>query len=78
MRKQELIHLHSLFAQTSVHYESRTGGSIDRDRYAAIETRPTSIQESKGNHKDAVFALIKDITAEIEGEGSESARLSAD
>lgn len=78
MKKQELIHLHSLLAQTGDHYESRTGDTIDRERYAAIGTRPTSIHNSKGKHKDAVFALIEDITSEMEGDESEAVPVSAD
>lgn len=63
MKKQELIHLHGLLAEVQTHYEQQTGEEIDREQYASLGVRPTSIHRSKTDHKEAVFALAHGITS---------------
>lgn len=78
MKKQELIHLHGLLAQVQNHYEERTGNTVEHDRYAEINVRPTSIHMSKDDHKDAVFALAGGITSEMRDESTEQVPAAAD
>lgn len=79
MKKQELIHLHGLLAQVQNHYEQETGETVDHDRYTTLGVKPTSIHKSKTDHKDAVFALAKGITAEMaETEDAEPVSAAAD
>mgnify|MGYP000165092520 CR=1 FL=1 len=78
MKKQELIHLHGLLAQVENQYEMETGCEVDHDEYTALGVRPTSIHKSKTDHKDAVFALAKGITSEMEVETPERVPASAD
>ena len=76
MKKQELIHLHGLLAQVQNHYEKETGVTVDHDRYTSLGVQPTSIHKSKTDHKEAVFALAKGITAEM-AETEDAERVSA-
>lgn len=78
MKKQELIHLHSLMTLTQAHYESKADTRVENKHYAAVNTRPTSIHKKKDEHKDAVFALIKDITSQMETEESDTPSVTAD
>jgi hypothetical protein len=68
MKKQELIHLHGLLAQVQNHYEETTANTVEHDKYARINVRPTSIHKSKDDHKEAVFALAAGITSEMTDE----------
>lgn len=78
MKKQELIHLHSLLAQVQHHYEAETGSVVDHDEYAELGVKPTSIHKSKTDHKDAVFALADELTAAMVEESDEPLTLAAD
>ena len=78
MKKQELIHLHGLLAQVENHYEMETGDEVEHDKYTSLGVRPTSIHKSKTDHKNAVFALAKGITSEMETEARERVPASAD
>lgn len=57
MKKQELIHLHGLLAEVGNDFEQREGVSLDLSEYQSLGIRPTSIHQSKTDHKAAVFAL---------------------
>jgi hypothetical protein len=78
MKKQELIHLHGLLAQVQNHYEEQTGETVDHDEYATLGVQPTSIHRSKTDHKAAVFALARGITAEMERTETERVSAAAD
>lgn len=78
MKKQELIHLHGLLAQVQNHYEEQTGNAVERDQYVRLGVQPTSIHKSKTDHKDAVFALARSITGEMETEETERVSATAD
>jgi hypothetical protein len=66
MKKQELIHLHGLLAQVQNHYEETEGTTVEHDEYATLGVKPTSIHKSKTDHKNAVFALAKGITGDMQ------------
>ena len=78
MKKQELIHLHGLLAEVSAHCTSTDDLSIDLDSYHALGIRPTSIHQSKTDHKRAVFALAEGITASLTEEEREAVAAPAD
>lgn len=68
MKKQELIHLHSLLKEVCNHYEQTETSNIEKQEYSDLNIRPTSIHKSKTEHKTAVFTLSKEITEEIDRE----------
>ncbi len=78
MKKQELIHLHGLLAQVQTHYETDTGNEVDNSEYATLGVEPTSIHKSKTEHKEAVAALARCLTAEMNEERTERAAPTAD
>ncbi|WP_135304658.1 UPF0058 family protein [Haloarcula amylovorans] len=78
MKKQELIHLHSLLAQVQHSYEADTGSDVEHDEYAELGVKPTSIHKSKTDHKDAVFALADGLTSDMAAESDEPLTLTAD
>ena len=79
MKKQELIHLHGLLAEVSAHCKSTDDVSIDLEDYRALGIRPTSIHQSKTDHKRAVFALADGITTSLgEAEEREAVAAAAD
>jgi hypothetical protein len=77
MKKQELIHLHGLLEEVAEFCAEQSGATVDRERYQALGTRPTSIHRSKGDHKDAVFALSEAVVGELDGESVEAETVSA-
>jgi hypothetical protein len=78
MKKQELIHLHGLLAQVQNHYEEQTGDDVEHDEYDTLGVQPTSIHKSKTDHKDAVFALARGITSEMNDEETERVSAATD
>lgn len=78
MKKQELIHLHGLLAEVSSYCEATTDDSVNLDNYHSLGVRPTSIHQSKTNHKAAVFALADGITSNLTEESVETVPTSAD
>lgn len=78
MKKQELIHLHGLLAEVSNHCEMKMDRSVDLEAYRSLGIRPTSIHQSKTDHKEAVFALADGITSALTDEQVETVPASAD
>jgi len=78
MKKQELIHLHGLLAEVSTHCTATDDMIIDLDSYDALGVRPTSIHQSKTDHKRAVFALAEGITSGLNVEERETVAAAAD
>ena len=78
MKKQELIHLHGLLAEVSTHCQMAGDITPDLADYESLGVRPTSIHQSKTDHKEAVFALADGITADLEAARRETVPASAD
>ena len=78
MKKQELIHLHGLLAEVSTHCQMAGDIKPDLTEYEELGVRPTSIHQSKTDHKEAVFALAGGITADLEAAQREAVPASAD
>jgi len=78
MKKQELIHLHSLLAQVQHHYEGAADTTVEHDEYADLGVKPTSIHKSKTDHKAAVFALADGLTDDMAAESDDPLTLAAD
>ena len=78
MKKQELIHLHGLLAEVSSHCEEYEETTVDLTDYRNLGIRPTSIHQSKTDHKTAVFALAEGITGTITTDEAETVPASAD
>jgi hypothetical protein len=78
MKKQELIHLHGLLAEVSTHCEAWQDDPMTFPDYESLGVRPTSIHRSKTDHKDAVFALVDDLTDELAEESTERVSATAD
>jgi len=78
MKKQELIHLHGLLAQVQNHYEEKANTTVEHDEYVGLGVKPTSIHKSKTDHKNAVFALAKGITGDMQVEAKEPVSAAAD
>ena len=78
MKKQELIHLHGLLAEVRKHHEARTGTSVEYESYESLGVRPTSIHQSKTDHKAAVFALADGITTDMRRADNETITAAAD
>ncbi|MFB6222938.1 MAG: UPF0058 family protein [Haloarcula sp.] len=78
MKKQELIHLHSLLAQVQHHYELESDSDVEHDLYTEFGVKPTSIHKSKTDHKEAVFALAKGLTEDMAEEAAEQRPMTAD
>jgi hypothetical protein len=56
MKKQELIHLHTLLAEVA-NYCQDEGIPLDLSAYRAQDTRPMAISHAKDDHEVAVLAL---------------------
>lgn len=65
LQKSELLHLHSLFAESKRHLEHR--GPIDGplEPYESMSVRPTHAHRSKDRHREAVIALASAIGDEL-------------
>jgi hypothetical protein len=78
MRKQELIHLHSLFVEIQRHYEREEDFSIGLSEYESMEVDTSSIHRQKSEHQRAVLALSEAIEAELGEKRSETPSATAD
>ncbi len=78
MKKQELIHLHGLLVEVQNHREENSYVEAEPEQYAKLGTRPQSIHKSKTKHKEAVFALVRGITNEMDTEAAKTHAVSAD
>ncbi|QZA88834.1 UPF0058 family protein [Salinarchaeum sp. IM2453] len=65
MKKQELIHLHGLLAEVSNDIAAYYEAELELEEYESLGVRPTSIHQSKTDHKAAVSALARGITSEM-------------
>ncbi|MFC7134883.1 MULTISPECIES: UPF0058 family protein [Salinibaculum] len=65
MRKKEFVYLHELFSVVRTEYERQLGHSIDCAEYERLEVRPSSFNQSKTKHKEAVCALASDLSTAI-------------
>ncbi|GAA0241266.1 UPF0058 family protein [Haladaptatus pallidirubidus] len=65
MKKQELIHLHSLLIEVKDQYEAWNDETIKLQNYEDAGVYPTSIHRSKTAHRDSVFILTNEITEKM-------------
>jgi hypothetical protein len=81
MKKQELIHLHTLLAEVAG-YCQEEGVSLDLSTYHAHDTHPMAVSHSKSDHEAAVLALVTGVAASLEvdadGEQDEPVTVGAD
>lgn len=59
MQKEEIIQLHTLFAQIKNELEQQSRGDVTFEEYDALDVLPHHIHKSKDDHKRAVFLLGK-------------------
>lgn len=71
MRKQELIHLHGLFAEVTLYFEHHEDATLNLQEYRALSVNPRSLHHSKEEHKIAVVELVDAIEGEIVTETKE-------
>jgi len=62
MRKEELVHIHTLLALLKKYCED-TGLDCDFQKYNGLEISPYQVQRSKVEHKQAVFVLGNELAA---------------
>lgn len=81
MRKQELVHLHTLLGEIANYWEEE-GVRLELAEYHAQDTHPMAISRSKDEHETAVLALADDLTTsvthETDGDSDEVPPPSAD
>lgn len=70
MRKQELIHLHTLLGELA-NYCQDEGIALDLSAYRAQDTHPMAISHSKDDHEEAVLALAGAVAASLERQTDE-------
>ena len=71
MRKQELLHLHGLLAETAEYLETSQDQVVARGEYESPGTKPTAIHAAKRAHKQAVFSLLDALTAAVDATNRE-------
>lgn len=60
MKKNELIHLHTLLARVAAEYIQRVVATPeDFDSYTALGVTPMALRESRDRHEEAVRALAR-------------------
>ncbi|PSQ59180.1 MAG: metal-binding protein [Halobacteriales archaeon SW_9_67_25] len=79
MKKQELIHFHTLLAEVTTYCQEQ-GLTLDLSSYHDQDIHPMAISEAKSDHETAVLALAGGVADSLDrsGEDSESVRASAD
>lgn len=65
MRKKELLATHALLHEVG-EFVNTVEQDIEFPEYDAVPIGPKSVHEQKGQHQEAVFALLDDITTQIE------------
>ncbi len=76
MKKQELIHLHSLLAEIAS-YCHEQGEALDLSSYETHDTHPMAISDAKANHEAAVLALAGGIATSLESPTDEGEPVTA-
>ena len=65
VKKQELVHLHRLFAAISDEFQQRTGRTADCEECDHSRIGPTSIHRPKADHEDAVRTLATELSTTV-------------
>ena len=78
MKKQELVHLHELFAEVRRSVESETTPKGAFRAYEELGVRPTAIHRSKDDHHEAIRRLLSGLTQTIEEDEEQLQALPAD
>ena len=64
MKKNELVHLHALLARVAADYRERgLVTDADLEPYRAVGVGPSSLTESRSEHRRAVRALLSILAA---------------
>jgi hypothetical protein len=71
MRKNELIHLHSLLREVRTEYAADADDDAF-DEYESLGVAPTHVHESKDNHREAVLTLSAQLADELSKRGKYS------
>ncbi len=69
MKKQELLHVHTLLAEVGNYCQDR-GVALGLSEYHAQGTYPMAISQSKGDHEAAVLALAGGLASSLEREAA--------
>lgn len=62
MKKEELVHLHTLLAQLKKYCEESDLG-CDFEKYNALNISPSQLHRSKEEHKQAIFVLATELAS---------------
>lgn len=80
MKKQELIHIHTLLAEVATYWQEQ-GRTLDLSSYHEQGIHPMAMSEAKADHEAAVLALADGVASSLKDgatEESESVKASAD
>ncbi|WP_324758575.1 UPF0058 family protein [Haloarcula sp. GH36] len=78
MRKKESIHVHALLAEVTRQLIEDEAMSVEgRAAYDLLGTRPSSIHESKENHRKAIMVLCNAIESSLEETHTDGQKQSA-
>lgn len=64
MKKQELIHVHTLLAEVATHWHEQ-GQTLDLSSYHQQDIHPMAMSEAKAEHEAAVLALAGGIARSL-------------
>ena len=70
MRKKELLATHALLHEVG-EYINTTEQHVQFPKYDAVPIGPKSVHKQKRHHQEAVFALLDDITTQIDAAQSQ-------
>ena len=73
MQKEELIYIHSVFAQVKRHLEAENPAA-DFSGYEALHIQPAHVHRNKNDHRRAIFTLGAEIARAI-GPGTAGRRV---
>lgn len=77
MKKQELVHLHGLFAEIAAYCRAE-GVPLALERYHELGIHPMSINHAKSDHEEAVLALAAALAAALDAGDGEAVPVRAD
>ena len=60
MKKEEMVHLHLILAQSKIHYEE---AGCEFPKYNELDITPFQVHRSKEEHKQAVFVLATELVS---------------
>lgn len=66
MKRQELVQLHSLFAEVKEHAEDEFEMDIDTPEYDSVDVRPIGIHQTCDEHRKAALILADELATAFE------------